>query len=250
MTIVLLWLLFWVPFAIIVGVGASKRGRSGFGFFLFSIAFSPILGAILLWAVGTRAPRKERVKAYYEQRKRIDWKTVDWSPDATQNVYQVREELNRKADNRQWMIAGAVCVGLILLLVLMGNKSEQTYHQTAGQPLDLARTLTEKPPQHPDYKNLDTGQSLTAEGANTHLHSTTATWDREKGWIEPEPRRSDRETVIVHPDKNDLRKSTTAYWDNDKGWVTTKPAVQTSTPEFDARMQKMCDPYKYVCKKP
>ena len=26
-------------------------------------------------------------------------------------------------------------------------------------------------PTHPDYKTLDTGQSLTAEGANTHLHS-------------------------------------------------------------------------------
>ena len=185
MTIVVIWLLFWVPFAIIVGVGANKRGRSGFGFFLFSVAFSPILGAVLLWAVGSRAPRKERVKVYQDQRKRIDWKAVDWSPDAAQNAYQVRDELNRKADNRRWMFAGAVCVGLIVLLVVLGNKPEQPYHQAAGQPLDLAQTLSQK---CSGYTDFGTGECRS-------------------------------NTVIIHPDKNNLRESTTAYWDKDKGWI-------------------------------
>jgi hypothetical protein len=38
--------LFWFLFAVAVGVYASKRGRSGFGWFLLSFLISPLLGMI------------------------------------------------------------------------------------------------------------------------------------------------------------------------------------------------------------
>lgn len=38
--------LFWVLFAIAVGAYGSSKGRSGFGWFLFSIILSPLLGFI------------------------------------------------------------------------------------------------------------------------------------------------------------------------------------------------------------
>jgi hypothetical protein len=41
----------WFIFAVIVGVAASSRGRSGFGFFILSLVFSPLIGIILVMAM-------------------------------------------------------------------------------------------------------------------------------------------------------------------------------------------------------
>lgn len=41
--------LFWLAFSIVVGVGASGRGRSGFGWFILAFLFSPLLTVILLF---------------------------------------------------------------------------------------------------------------------------------------------------------------------------------------------------------
>ena len=38
----------WMIFAIVVGVAASSRGRSGFGWFLLSLILSPLVGIILV----------------------------------------------------------------------------------------------------------------------------------------------------------------------------------------------------------
>lgn len=38
--------IFWLLFAVVVGVFASNRGRSGFGWFLLSALISPLLGLI------------------------------------------------------------------------------------------------------------------------------------------------------------------------------------------------------------
>jgi uncharacterized membrane protein YhdT len=42
------FVLFWLFFAIIVGVVASIRGRSGFGWFLLSCIISPLLAIIVV----------------------------------------------------------------------------------------------------------------------------------------------------------------------------------------------------------
>lgn len=42
------WFIFWILFAGVVGIVASSRGRSGFGWFLLSILISPLLGVILV----------------------------------------------------------------------------------------------------------------------------------------------------------------------------------------------------------
>ena len=47
-----MFLLFWFPLSIAVGVYASNKGRSGFGLFLLSVFLSPVLG--LLFAVALR----------------------------------------------------------------------------------------------------------------------------------------------------------------------------------------------------
>lgn len=41
----------WIVFSIAVGIGASARGRSGIGWFLLSIALSPLLAGFLVLAL-------------------------------------------------------------------------------------------------------------------------------------------------------------------------------------------------------
>ncbi len=43
-----MWIFFWAMFAVVVGVFASSKGRSGFGWFLLSLIISPILGFLFV----------------------------------------------------------------------------------------------------------------------------------------------------------------------------------------------------------
>lgn len=48
-----MWLLvLWIVIAVVVGVAASHRRRSGFGWFLLALLISPLLGAVLLLLLG------------------------------------------------------------------------------------------------------------------------------------------------------------------------------------------------------
>lgn len=40
--------LLWLIFAVVVGIGASSRGRNGFGWFVLAVIISPLLAVILL----------------------------------------------------------------------------------------------------------------------------------------------------------------------------------------------------------
>jgi hypothetical protein len=40
----------WIILALVVGVAASSRGRSGFGWFLVSLIFSPLIGGLFVLA--------------------------------------------------------------------------------------------------------------------------------------------------------------------------------------------------------
>lgn len=51
----------WLIFAIVVGVGASGRGRSGFGWFLLAMIISPLLAVILLFLLPVRTRSAEPV---------------------------------------------------------------------------------------------------------------------------------------------------------------------------------------------
>lgn len=42
---------FWIGFAIVVGVAAGGRGRSGVGWFLLALLVSPLLAGLLLLAL-------------------------------------------------------------------------------------------------------------------------------------------------------------------------------------------------------
>jgi len=49
------WLLSWIVFSIIVGIGASSRGRFGIGWFLLALVITPLLAVILLLLLPSRA---------------------------------------------------------------------------------------------------------------------------------------------------------------------------------------------------
>lgn len=42
----------WLGLAIIIGVAADRRGRSGFGWFFLAVVLSPLLAGLLLLAMG------------------------------------------------------------------------------------------------------------------------------------------------------------------------------------------------------
>lgn len=46
-----MWILFWCVLSVVVGVFASGKGRSGFGWFLLSMLISPLFAAIFLAVV-------------------------------------------------------------------------------------------------------------------------------------------------------------------------------------------------------
>ncbi len=46
------YFIFWFGLSIAVGILAGRRGRSGFGWFLFSIVLSPLLGVIFVLVLG------------------------------------------------------------------------------------------------------------------------------------------------------------------------------------------------------
>lgn len=43
-----MWMFFWVMFAVVVGVFAANKGRSGVGWFLLSLVISPLLGFLFV----------------------------------------------------------------------------------------------------------------------------------------------------------------------------------------------------------
>jgi hypothetical protein len=46
------WLLFWLPLSIAVAILASRYDRSGIGWFIASVLFSPLIGAAFVLALG------------------------------------------------------------------------------------------------------------------------------------------------------------------------------------------------------
>jgi uncharacterized membrane protein YiaA len=51
---------FWLILAVLIGVWASNRGRSGFGYFLLAAILSPLIGALILLIAG---PKPKEVEA-------------------------------------------------------------------------------------------------------------------------------------------------------------------------------------------
>lgn len=52
----------WIIFSIIVGVAASNKGRSGWGFFFLSLILSPLIGGLAILAAARNESRLEAKK--------------------------------------------------------------------------------------------------------------------------------------------------------------------------------------------
>jgi hypothetical protein len=52
--------LFWFALAVVVGIAASSRGRSGFGWFLLAVVISPLIAGILVLVLASRAAQTPR----------------------------------------------------------------------------------------------------------------------------------------------------------------------------------------------
>ena len=52
----------WLAFCILAGVLASSRNRSGFGYFVLSVLFTPLLGILAAALLPALPPREPRAK--------------------------------------------------------------------------------------------------------------------------------------------------------------------------------------------
>lgn len=55
-----MWMFFWVMFAVVVGVFAGNKGRSGVGWFLLSLVISPLLGFLFVAVLSNLKAEQER----------------------------------------------------------------------------------------------------------------------------------------------------------------------------------------------
>ena len=62
------WVFFWIAFCLAVGMFADNRGRSGIGWFFFSLFLSPLLGFIFV-AVNSNV-KEQQVRVSVEREKR------------------------------------------------------------------------------------------------------------------------------------------------------------------------------------
>ena len=50
-----MWIILWIVFSVLVGVYASSKKRSGFGWFFLSLIISPLIGFIIVAVAGLPA---------------------------------------------------------------------------------------------------------------------------------------------------------------------------------------------------
>jgi flagellar basal body-associated protein FliL len=142
---------FWIGFAIVVGVAANTRGRSGGGWFLLTILISPLLAGLLLFALprfdrsrakdATAAPMKkcpycaqmiplealvchlcrrevdtaENVKVLLDnENKRIH---------EEKNLKSKKEDENARAARRQIVVVILIIVAIIVYIAYISNKA-------------------------------------------------------------------------------------------------------------------------------
>ncbi len=79
-------LVVWVFFAALVGVSAGGRGRSGFGWFLLALIFSPILMIIFLLVLPNLAERGRQAAAVTQAGDAITPETHTRCPDCREWV--------------------------------------------------------------------------------------------------------------------------------------------------------------------
>jgi hypothetical protein len=100
----------WLVLAVIVGVGANTRGRSGPGWFLLAVVISPLLAGLLVLVL----PRGDRAASYREV------STTRTGPDGvtvtTREVTPLVAEPTQEYDDRRtWYVAAAVALLLAVL---------------------------------------------------------------------------------------------------------------------------------------
>ena len=108
---------FWFGFAIIVGVAANTRGRSGFGWFLLALIISPLLAGLLVLAM----PHKRAGV--------VDLATmaaVEATPIGSQSRQMLAHEMQKEKEKRDFKrLVIIIAIILLGLLWLTGNLSLQ-----------------------------------------------------------------------------------------------------------------------------
>lgn len=91
----MLWVL-WFFLAILIGIIANGRGRSGFGYFLLSLILSPLIGGLILLISGTDQKALEAKAASSGELKKCPACAEYIKPDATKCRFCGTEQIPPK----------------------------------------------------------------------------------------------------------------------------------------------------------
>jgi hypothetical protein len=58
-----MWVVIWLGLSVVVGVAASGRGRSGFGWFLLSLFISPLIALLVLLVLANLKAQADQAAA-------------------------------------------------------------------------------------------------------------------------------------------------------------------------------------------
>jgi hypothetical protein len=105
-------ILFWFGLAIVIGVAAHYRGRSGFGWFLLSLVISPILTGLLLFVM----PRQNAFDDI------ATLAMIEATPQGSlsRQLFAEREAMRMKTNNngRRFIIGVSIWIAILLVAFL------------------------------------------------------------------------------------------------------------------------------------
>jgi len=116
---------FWFMFAIIVGIAANTRGRSGFGWFLLAVVISPLLAGLLVLALPDLR-RQDDARAMAMRQDAINQMAFDALPDdakdrvrAAQTERATLELIESKRRKRAQILRGGFFLIIIVVVIAL-----------------------------------------------------------------------------------------------------------------------------------
>ncbi|UEM09264.1 hypothetical protein J4G43_031555 [Bradyrhizobium barranii subsp. barranii] len=123
-----MFILFWFPLSIAVGVYASNKGRSGFGLFLLSVFLSPIVGLLFALALRNKAADQRHAELLEALRKAtppLPAQSIS-TPEPAVKLFTLKDDTSpvnpHRRNTKGWIIALAVVAAVVAVFTFVASQ--------------------------------------------------------------------------------------------------------------------------------